>query len=444
MRRTKTRTLPHRDFGNALFVGAGPAGLAPLIWAARTGALSALAERGLAVVDPSAEPGAGRIGHAIHSDTAASTFLECLEDGAAPHLSAVRQHPVARRIAHYGQGSMPLAEVADFLREVGRAMVSTLRDYHVPVIAGRALASRRTGSGWQTEIETASGRQNLSSRALVLATGATQDDDRIAAVRIGATPLPSLGDRLLHSDVALSARGLDEMRERLVGRVNPTIAIIGGSHSALASAWRVLHELNDIPLDVGSVAILHRRPLRPFYASPDQARADGFVDFTDADICPLTGRLFRLAGFRFRARELVCQALGVGGAPPEPRLRLLQLTPRNVAAAEDRLRHADLVIAALGYRASALPLFDQHGGQITLRNADAQGSALVDDACRVRDARGEIVPDVFALGLAAGFCPSGPLGGEPSFRGQTNGLWLWQNGVGERIVRQLLNPAGQA
>lgn len=31
------------------------------------------------------------------------------------------------------------------------------------------------------------------------------------------------------------------------------------------------------------------------------------------------------------------------------------------------------------------------------------------------------------------------MGGEPGFSGQTNGLWLYQNDVGERVVRQLLD-----
>ena len=42
------------------------------------------------------------------------------------------------------------------------------------------------------------------------------------------------------------------------------------------------------------------------------------------------------------------------------------------------------------------------------------------------------------IGLAAGFVPWGKLGGEASFVGQANGLWLWQNDVGMMIVDQLI------
>jgi hypothetical protein len=60
----------------AVFVGAGPAGLAPLVWAARTGMLAPLAARGLVVVERAASLGSGVLGeYAIGSDTLAETFL---------------------------------------------------------------------------------------------------------------------------------------------------------------------------------------------------------------------------------------------------------------------------------------------------------------------------------------------------------------------------------
>jgi hypothetical protein len=68
---------------------------------------------------------------------------------------------------------------------------------------------------------------------------------------------------------------------------------------------------------------------------------------------------------------------------------------------------------------------------------------LVDDFCRVVDAQGMPIGGLFGLGLANGFVPSGRLGGESSFVGQANGLWLWQNDVGAIIVDQLLGGNGR-
>lgn len=68
---------------------------------------------------------------------------------------------------------------------------------------------------------------------------------------------------------------------------------------------------------------------------------------------------------------------------------------------------------------------------------------MVDRHCRVLDAGGAAVPGLYGIGLAAGFVPWGRLGGEASFVGQANGLWLWQNDVGMMIVDQLLATQGR-
>jgi hypothetical protein len=61
----------------------------------------------------------------------------------------------------------------------------------------------------------------------------------------------------------------------------------------------------------------------------------------------------------------------------------------------------------------------------------------VNDNCELLDEYGEDIPNVYASGLATGFIPRGDLGGEPSFVGQTNGIWYYQNAIAERIINKL-------
>jgi hypothetical protein len=110
------------------------------------------------------------------------------------------------------------------------------------------------------------------------------------------------------------------------------------------------------------------------------------------------------------------------------------------AASLALLDNVALVIAALGYRPHALPVFDEAGRPVPLLAETSPQARLVDDHCRVVDASGNPLPHLFAIGLAAGFVPHGKLGGEPSFRGQANGLWLWQSDVGGLIVDSVLSP----
>jgi predicted oxidoreductase len=103
-----------------------------------------------------------------------------------------------------------------------------------------------------------------------------------------------------------------------------------------------------------------------------------------------------------------------------------------------------VVVAALGYRPRALPLLDIDRTPLALAAHAPGRPRLVDQQCRVMDGDGRPLPGLYGIGLAAGFVPTGSLGGEPSFRGKANGLWLWQNDVGRLIVDQVLQRRRRA
>jgi hypothetical protein len=232
---------------------------------------------------------------------------------------------------------------------------------------------------------------------------------------------------------------MEAVQARLADVRAPRIAVIGGSTSAMATVVHLLKASPALPLGTGAITLLHRRPLRPFYPSRAAALADGFSDFTDDDICPVSGFVYRLAGFRLESRDLVLRMLGVGGRMPDPRVALMHLAQHDAAEAARVIAGADVVIGATGYRPRALPLFDVDGTAIVLASDGDTPGPLVDRHCRIMAADGSVVPDAFGIGLAAGFVPWGRLGGEPSFRGKANGLWLWQNDVGQMIVDQVLD-----
>jgi hypothetical protein len=190
----------------------------------------------------------------------------------------------------------------------------------------------------------------------------------------------------------------------------------------------------------GSIAILHRQPMRPMYQTPALARAAGFDAFGNDDICAKTGRVFPLAGFRSDSRELLIRVLGLGTGPREPRIELVDLKRKNSADVAAALEQADIIIAATGYRPRDRPLLDRQGRRIELRS-DTRGMAMVDEQSRVMDAFGRTVPGVFRLGLSAGF-PLAGTHGEVSFHGVANGLSLWNADIGDAIVRAVLDDGG--
>ena len=48
---------------------------------------------------------------------------------------------------------------------------------------------------------------------------------------------------------------------------------------------------------------------------------------------------------------------------------------------------------------------------------------------------GTVLHNIFGIGLGSGFKPNLAMGGEPSFSGQLNSLWLYQNDIGAVVYR---------
>lgn len=438
----------HRAVYATLVIGGGPAGTALLTAASKQDRLRELAASGLAIVERAATLGGGDLGkYAIRSDTTAETFLSAIKDNPEPALAELVDHPAGVGMArHVGALGAPLTEAGDLLAVTGERLAEIVSAEGATLLTRHdAVSARRTPAGlWSTTVRPHGGApREVLSRHIVLATGGYMDLDAARGAPIAGTTLGDLaGERLVLADDVMRVGGLEAVAERLVDVRAPRIAIIGGSTSAMATAVRLLK--GSLPLGAEAITVLHRRPLHPFYPSREAALEDGFTDFTEADICPVSGFVYRLGGFRLESREMVLRALAIGGRVPDPRLALFRIDRHDAAETRAVIEAADLVIAATGYRPHAMPLFDAAGAPIALAcDADVPGP-LVDRHCRVLAADGSVVEGAFAIGLAAGFVPWGALGGESSFRGNANGLWLWQNDVGQMIVEQVLDRSRQA
>ena len=436
-----------REIAALLLVGGGPAGTALLTAASKRGLLPDLAASGLVVAERDAALGDGRLGrYAITSDSTAETFLSAVKDNPHPPLAAVADHPAGRAVGrHIGALGVPLTEAGAFVREIGRRLQQLVTAEGGTVLVGHeVLHTARTADGlWSSRLRRrADGHEfDRLSHAVTIATGGHQPLDRLAAQQVGGVALVrEAGDRLIQSDEALALGGPERIVDLLASRRDPRIVVIGGSTSAIATIVLLL-KTTALPLGAGAITLLHRRPLRPFYPTPTAAAAEGFTDFGPEDICPVSGFVYRLAGFRLEARELVLRQARVDGRVPDPRVAIHQVAGDDDPVARAALARADLVIAALGYRPRALPVLDAHG--LPIRLAAQDGRAMVDRHCRVVDAQGAAIPGLYGIGLAAGFVPWGRLGGEASFSGQANGLWQWQNDVGAMIVEQVLGREGR-
>lgn len=427
----------------AIIVGGGPAGLAVLLSAHKSGRLSELLERGLLIVERGDRIGQGKIGqYVINSDSTGTTFVDPLRVGSESALHDLLETKVARRIAAAGAESVPLRDVGELMDLIGDALRGIIGRYPRSAVetgCSAESAQRLRDGSWELKVRHEDGRvRTARTRRLVLATGATQPKAKLERDTFGGAPVVERwGAKLLQSGEVLATGGLDRVAEHLRGKARPSVAILGGSTSAMAVAHALLNRLPQVRFEERGITLFHRRPLRVYYTSVAEALAEGYTEFTDEDLCPISQRVFRLAGLRLDSRELLMQLRGIGGRAPEPRMTMHRLNGDDSEALQ-RIDAADLVIAALGYRPNALQLHDVQGSPIALFASRGPSARLVDGECRVLDQYGDPLPGVFGIGLAAGFVPHGRLGGEPSFSGQANGLWLWQNDIGSMIVDAML------
>lgn len=429
-----------------LILGAGPAGTGPLVNAMQRGTLSALLDTGVCIVDRGTDMGRGSIGqYIINSDTFCNTFLECLEHAPSRIVDRIAASDAKRAMDVYRGGAVPLKVVGAFMAELGASLRIAIDEHPTSQFIPRSQAEsvQILPDGCFKVRFTRHGGESFEIVAhnLVFALGASQSVERTLNSPIipGLTLQDRYADKVLLTNLVLGQAGPAEIERRLQASSNRKVVIIGASHSTTSSAWVLLNR-TEIPFAEGDITILHREPFRLFYPSREAALAEGYTDFTDEDFCPITQRLYRLAGLRFDSRDLLKQIWGIGGLPPEKRIRLIPLDrtgANNPVDVEALLDEAALIIPAFGYRPNTLPITNTTGAPVVLLADHESNSPLVDAQCRVLDATGNPIPNLYGIGLASGFRLTGKLGGEPSFRGQTNGLWLYQNGVGELILDRL-------
>jgi hypothetical protein len=427
-----------------VIVGGGPAGLAPLVSASRSGSLARILAGGVAVIERGPAIGAGNIGkYAITSDSTAETIVSGIFESLDPRLAALRDHPATQAVAVNGKGSVSLAKVGLFMAVVGDALRDILRASpgSSAMVGHEALHTKQTADGlWLTTVRrTADGAtQTILSRFVVLAAGGHQPASRLENYKIaGEGLLPRYADKLVQSDAALTPAGLAAIGQRVAASRNRHVAIVGSSSSAMAGARALMRMKHEQGFGPDIVTVLHRRKLRIFYSSAAEAIADGYSEFGPDDICPISGFVFRFAGFRLDTREFAMAGLAIGGRVPDPRLRLHRLTMGPDPEAAAILGDAGTIVAALGYRPRALPVANASGDPMPLYATGSADNPLVDGKCRVLDANGKPIAGLLAIGLAAGFIDLETAGGEPSFSGQTNGLWQWQHDVGAIIARHV-------
>jgi hypothetical protein len=432
-------------------VGLGPAGAGFLFNAFRSGACGRLAERGLLVLDAGRTVGAGRLGeYRVSANSVNDVFLNCLADPAFGELFApLRALPAFRRMQADPQGVSMLPEVAPLLGAATELLVAELERRHGPLLRRqtRVEAVRVRGDRFELRARGPDGRPYvLHAGTLLLNTGGMQTPSLLAAALagLGLAP-PREPGRVLSSDYVLS-RSPAALRGRFgeALRRRRSVAVLGGSHSAFSVLERLALELEACGLE--ELVLLHRSPVKLFFETRDEARQAGYRFDETLDVCPVSGRVNRSGGLRYRAFA-VGQAVLAGEPVPGTgvRVRLLQVDGRDAAAvaeARQRIDAAAALVQCVGYQPRLPPLLDEDGRRIRLR--EVQGGVDADAAGSPCDRHGRRLERLHMFGLGSGLAVDPAIGSEPSFQGRIYGVWQFHHEASRPALERVLARADAA
>jgi hypothetical protein len=424
---------------NIVLVGGGAAGISLLVSAMKYNRLKELLDGGFVWVEEQSAYGGRLGGYSINSNSKAGAFVEDLESFGACDFKQIMSLASVRYLVDKRCESVPLTSVGKYLEDLGRQLAEIVRAHGgVCLLGSKALKIVHLGSGFELQLHDALTNTNNSFRTnkLVLALGGQQQS--LASYLNSITNIsrlhPFLEDKLLLTERLLSSNFRAENLKGIV-RNNGPIVIIGGSHSAFSSAW-VLLNLISSPDENNcnrEIRILHRQPIKVQYQSVHEARENGYSFCPREDVCFETGKVNRYGGLYEDAKKLYLDILS--GA--EKRVALFSMSEISQEQYEEWLIESSIVIPAFGYISHTLPICNAQGELIDLK-LNHLGGVVMDEKSHPQSVAGEKVENLYHMGLMSDKCFQSDLGGEASYKGKIDGVWLYQNVIGKKVLDSIL------
>lgn len=422
--------------------GAGVAGMGFLFNALKSGTLAELARNGLIVVDASETPGVGSLGnYRITANSVGDVFIDCLRD---PRLAEIFEpleySPAYWRIRRQANSAPPLAEAGELMAEASQLVLRHIvQRYGVKIWHSTSIIEVI----WQPgqiglRVETAGYERRINCQGLVLNLGGRQNPQHLIEHLASQGLRLARGAQIMGSDAVLRMNGV-QLREHLVPLIarGQRISVVGGSHSAFS----VLENLADALEFAGlrEVTLIHRSPIRLFYESAELALEDGYAFEPQRDVCPVSGRVNRSGGLRYRAlnigREVLGKArIGKTGVGVQ-RMQTEGGPPGDHERAARALADTGAVIQCTGYQPVLPVLSHSDGTPIELRQArggldsDASGCPL--------DQQGRRLDGLYLFGIGSGLAADPQLGSELSFEGRIYGVWQFHHDASRVVIEAL-------
>jgi hypothetical protein len=417
--------------------------------ALKSGTLPDLARDGLIIVDASANPGTGRLGeYRITANSVGDVFLDCLRDPALRDVFEPLEHsPAYWRIRRQAQSAPQLSDVGELLAEASRLVLDfVVQRYGAKVWRSTTITEVvSAGDEYFIWVESEGRTRRIRCRTLVLNLGGQQEPGNLlqGLAEQGLVVPPSAS--IKSADTLLRMNAV-QLREAFAPALASTgrITVVGGSHSAFSMLENLADALEFAGLQ--EVTLVHRSPIRLFYESAELALAAGYIFDPQLDICPISGRVNRSGGLRYRALDVGREVLERGRVGKTGvRVNAFQTQggpPGDYERAAQALIESSVVVQCTGYQPRLPVLSDADGDPISLRMV--KGGVDSDPSGCPLDSTGQRLHGLHLFGLGSGLGIDPRLGSEPSFDGRIYGVWQFHHDASRAVIESVVLRLQQA
>jgi hypothetical protein len=426
-----------------VIAGAGPAGMGLLFNALKNGTLPDLAREGLIIVDSSAAPGPGSLGdYRITANSVGDVFLDCLRDPALIDVFGPLEHsPIYWRIRRQAHSAPQLSDIGELLAEASKLMLDFIvHRYGVTLWHSTTVTEViKDGDEYVVWVENEGRTRRIRSRTLVLNFGGRQDPEYLREGLAAEGLLLRESTTIMSSDRLLRMNAV-QLREAFAPALADSgrITVVGGSHSAFSMLENLADALEFAGLK--ELTLVHRSAIRLFYESPELALAAGYAFHPVRDVCPVSGRVNRSSGLRYRALDVGREVLARGRVG-KTGVQAHTFQIQGGAAGEyeqaaQALLESSVVVQCTGYQPRLPVLSHSDGAPITLRQV--KGGVDSDLSGCPLDVSGQRLQGLHLFGIGAGLAADERLGSEPSFDGRIYGVWQFHNDASNAVIDALM------
>ncbi|ADE72702.1 MULTISPECIES: hypothetical protein [Priestia] len=409
-----------RQVYNLAICGCGPAGISPLVYLEENKLLEKYLDEGICLIDEKENIGAGKlINYNITANSLGKVFLEIFQKENSSLYKHLMSKESYKNISSKLESAPYLKEVGNLLQDIGSYFIDKIRDRNNGEVYNnhKILEVKRNKKNiFEIKLQSFDNKfKTILARHVIFNIGGKQNE------------LFEKEKTVIYSDDFISGLHDDFVNEFSNSENKTVISIVGSSHSAFSSLYRLKNNFNFLNRNNIKIQVFNRSNIKLFYNSVEEAINDNYQFNMDQDVCYLSNRVNRYSGLRYDSFILAKECMSH---------KYKNVEIKNKEFTESDFLDSSLVICATGYTNKSVEILDSNHEEIIFQLE--QGQLLTDHYCRpyIHNSN-NVFEKFYTYGLGSGIKTNPKNGGELNYTGRIDGVWVYQHEVSKRIVEDI-------